>query len=164
MTEVTEKLERLRQAQVVLCSACLLGCRSRYDGTDKLDPRVLRLLGDRPVVPICPETAGGLPIPRPPADFVGGDGQAVLDAQARVVSREGTEVTEAYLRGANLALQAARLYGATVALLKESSPSCGTHRVHIEGLKVPGMGVAAAALARAGLVVLSDEELPADLP
>ncbi|MGI5861070.1 MAG: DUF523 domain-containing protein [Myxococcales bacterium] len=164
MTEETDKLARLRNAQVVLCSACLLGCRSRYDGTDKLDPRAVRLLGGRRVVPICPEPAGGLPVPRPPADFVGGDGHAVLDGRARVVSRDGADVTDAFLRGANLALQAARLYGASVALLKEGSPSCGTHRVYVEGRKVPGVGVAAAALARAGLVVFSDEELPTDLP
>ena len=161
MTDLRERLARLQVARVVLCSACLLGCRSRYDGADKRDPRVLALLAGREVVPFCPEPAGGLPIPRPPADFVGGAGRAVLDGRARVVTREGVEVTAAYRRGADLALQAARRYGASVALLKEGSPSCGTHRVHVEGRIEPGLGVAAALLERAGLTLVSDEELPA---
>jgi uncharacterized protein YbbK (DUF523 family) len=155
------RLRALGEAEVVLCSACLLGCRCRYDGTDKQDPRVEKALAGHEVVPICPEAAGGLPIPRPPADLSGGDGRKVLEGAARVVSSKGLDVTAQFARGADLALQAARRYGARAALMKEGSPSCGSGRICLDGRKVSGMGVAAAALDRAGIAIVSEEELPA---
>jgi len=152
-------LAALREARVALCSACLLGEPCRYDGTDKYDPLVEKALEGKQVVPICPEHAGGLPIPRPASEFVGGDGRAVLAGEARLVSREGADVTEPFRRGAILAPEAARRYGAPVAVLKQGSPSCGTRRVWIEGKKLQGAGVTAALLEQAGLALLSEEDL-----
>jgi len=152
-------LESLRQARVVLCSACLLGFDCRYDALDKRAPHVLEALAGKEVVPVCPEVAGGLSVPRTPADLAGGTGGAVLDGTARVATREGRDVTAAFAQGATLALAAARRYGAGVAVLKEGSPSCGTHRVMVDGASVAGRGVAAAALERAGVALLSDEDL-----
>jgi uncharacterized protein YbbK (DUF523 family) len=89
-----------------------------------------------------------------------------------VLRRDGTDVTAEFLAGARTAQALAREHGATVALLKEGSPSCGAHRVNrvplpdrpggptVEGTNVPGAGVAAALLVREGLAVLSDEDLP----
>ncbi|MBI5547928.1 MAG: DUF523 domain-containing protein [Deltaproteobacteria bacterium] len=151
--------EALSQARVVLCSACLLGFGCRYDGADKRKSQVADALAGKEIVPICPEVAGGLPAPRPPADFVDGDGAAVLERGARLRSSLGDDVTEAFLHGARLALEAAQRYGASVAVLKEGSPSCGIHRVTVGGASVAGLGVAAAALRHAGLVLVSDEEL-----
>lgn len=151
--------QHLDRAQVVLCSACLLGARCRYDGDDRRSDPVVSALGGREIVPICPEVAGGLPIPRTPADLAGGPGGAVLDGAARVADRSGRDVTGAFLAGARLAQEAARRYGATVAVLKEGSPSCGTRRVIVDGAKVEGRGVAAAALERAGVWLVSDEDL-----
>jgi len=159
MNDRSSALDLLRRSKVVLCSACLLGFRTRYDGADKQSARVLAWLADKEVVPICPEVAGGLPIPRLPADFDVGDGRGVLDGLARVLTREGGDVTAPFRRGAELALQAAQRYGANVALLKEGSPSCGTTRVCVAGRQVGGKGVAAAALERAGILLLSDEDL-----
>jgi uncharacterized protein YbbK (DUF523 family) len=149
----------LARARVVLCSGCLLGFLCRYDNADRRSPSVLAALAGKEVVPFCPEIAGGLPAPRPPAELVGGDGEAVLDGQARVVSCEGRDVTSAFRRGAELAIEAARRYCATVAVVREASPSCGAHRVTVDGAGVPGRGVAAAALVRGGLALVSDEEL-----
>jgi uncharacterized protein YbbK (DUF523 family) len=113
-------------------------------------------------VPFCPEVAGGLPIPRPPAEIVGGDGQAVLDRQARVLTIEGEDVTEAFLAGACQALETAQRLDIRQAVFKEDSPSCGCHRSYdgtFSGRRVPGQGVAAALLRRNGITVLSEEEL-----
>ena len=52
------------------------------------------------LIPVCPEESGGLPTPRPPAEIVGGDGGDVLDGRAKVMTADGTDVTEAYLKGA----------------------------------------------------------------
>ena len=60
----------------VLVSACLLGEPVRYNGRDKrCEHDVLdRWLREGRVVAVCPEVAGGLPVPRPPAEIVNGAG------------------------------------------------------------------------------------------
>ncbi len=95
-----------------------------------------------------------MPTPRPPAELVGGDGAAVLDGRARVVDATGRDVTAEYVRGAEATLAAARAAGATEAFLVERSPSCGCACTHVGGAVVPGSGVTAALLKRAGLKVV----------
>jgi uncharacterized protein YbbK (DUF523 family) len=139
----------------VLVSACLLGRRCRHDGRDRRDDALCALEGPGlALVPVCPEEAGGLGTPRPAAELVGGDGDAVLDGTARVVAEDGRDVTDAFRRGAEEALRVARASGATEAWLTERSPSCGCAATHVGGSVVPGRGVAAALLARAGLRVV----------
>ncbi len=162
MTERTreERLAALREARVVLVSACLLGEACRYDGKAKGSDRVRRALEGKEVVPVCPETGSGLGIPRPAVELRGGTGEAVLAGRARaVVAATGEDRTVAFRYGAELALEAARRFGATVAVLKERSPSCGTQGTYVDGAVVPGRGVTAALLHSAGITVLSDEEV-----
>jgi len=148
----------LRDAETVLVSACLLGHACRYDGRDNASPVLAASLAGKAVVPVCPEAGAGLGTPRPPVQLSGGDGGAVLDGLARVREVDGgVDRTAAFLEGAQLAVEAARAHGATVAVLKERSPSCGCRRVWRDGARVPGRGVAAEALARAGIQVVSDE-------
>jgi len=110
---------------MILVSSCLLGVRSRYDGGQKASLGLLKDLLKDGVIPICPEQLGGLPTPRPPAEIVGGDGLDVLRGTALVVDSQGTDVTRAFLQGAEEALKIARLIGADMAILKSRSPSCG---------------------------------------
>jgi uncharacterized protein YbbK (DUF523 family) len=155
-----ERVAALREAWVVLVSACLLGEACRYDGLSKGSSKVLRALEGKEVVPVCPETGAGLGIPRPAVELKGGAGAEVLAGRARAAEVEsGTDRTEAFRRGAEMALAAARRFGVTVALLKERSPSCGTQGTHVDGVVVRGQGVTAALLAQSGLTVLSDEDL-----
>ena len=145
-----------------LVSACLLGIRTRYDGECCPVPRLIQLAARGLAVPVCPEVAGGLPIPRPPAEIVGGDGQAALDGQAQVLTIEGEDVTEAFLSGARQALETAQRLGVRQAVLKDDSPSCGCHRIYdgtFSGHLVSGQGVTAALLQRNGITILSEEEL-----
>jgi uncharacterized protein YbbK (DUF523 family) len=75
---------------------------------------------------------------------------------------DGHDVTEFYERGAEEAVQLARSVGATRAVLKARSPSCGCHEIYdgtFTGARVPGQGVTAAALRAAGLDVVSEEDL-----
>ncbi|NPA48523.1 MAG: DUF523 domain-containing protein [Thermodesulfobacteria bacterium] len=127
---------------VVLVSACLLGLCTRYDGASKASSRVLKLAKTHVLLPVCPEQLGGLPTPRPPADLYGGDGFSVLAGEARVITRNGQDVTEAFLRGAEEVAKLARILGVRQALLKSRSPSCGL---------TPQMGVCAAKLSLLGL-------------
>ncbi|PAV69484.1 hypothetical protein WR25_23638 [Diploscapter pachys] len=114
------------------------------------------------VVPLCPEVAGGLPTPRPPAEIPGGQGGAVLDGQAQVLTVTGDDVSDAFLAGARLALELVRRHGIRVAVLKSGSPSCGnlqTYDGSFSGVKVAGEGVTTALLRREGVQVFSELEL-----
>lgn len=143
-------------------SACLLGEPVRYDGRLKGDPRILAALQVKELRPLCPEVMGGLPVPRPAIELRGGDGGSVLDADARAIELlSGHDQTAAMVRGAMAARRAAG--EATVAILKARSPSCGVGMTAIDGRVQPGDGVTAALLARAGLVLLTDEEVIASL-
>lgn len=141
----------------MLVSACLLGRACRYDGSDEETPDLaaaLRAAGDEPV-PFCPEEAGGLPTPRPAARFSGGDGEDVVDRTAHVRTVDGEDVTEAFLRGGRLAVDAATRAGCRIAFLKERSPSCGCAVVHDEQGTTRGCGVTTALLRRAGIATIS---------
>lgn len=147
----------------VLVSACLLGQRVRYDGRDARAPSAIldRWAEEGRIVPFCPEVAGGLPTPRPPAEIQGGDGAVVLAGRARVATRT-EDVTEFFVAGAEAALAAARAQGVVAAVLKERSPSCASRSLYdgsFAGRLRPGRGVTAALLASEGLRIFSEEEL-----
>ena len=147
---------------VKLVSACLLGVKCRYDGTNAQEKKLLRLTKREQLVPVCPEQLGGLPTPREPAWIVGGDGSDVLEGKAKVVSRDGVDVTENFRRGAEEALRMAKLFGAKEAILKARSPSCGCGTIRepssFDKLK-EGDGVTAALLKKNGIRVLTEEDL-----
>jgi len=156
----------MSQPPIYLVSACLLGMPCAHDGYGRGGQRgrlaeLLVLAAQGRVVPICPEVAGGLPIPRPTAEIVGGDGDDVLDGRARVVTVTGEDVTEAYLQGATRALAAAQGHGITSAILKQRSPSCGGTRIYDgthTGTLMVGHGVTAALLRRHGVTVRSESD------
>ena len=103
-------------------------------------------------------------MPRPPAEIQGGDGDAVLDGTTRILTSTQVDVTDAFVRGATLAADAARSRGVRIAILKEGSPSCGSSRIadgSFTGTKVPGHGVTVALLERDGVRVFSEEEIEA---
>jgi uncharacterized protein YbbK (DUF523 family) len=139
----------------VLVSACLVGRQCRYDGSHNADDGLLAELeaAGRVPVPFCPEEAGGLSTPRPAAWFEGGDAGAALDGTARLVTGKDEDVTAAFLKGAREALRTCKEVGARRAYLKEGSPSCGVERTHVSGKAVPGRGLTAELLARAGVTV-----------
>lgn len=141
----------------VLVSACLLGRACRHDGTDRLSPPLVDALEDEHVeiVAFCPEEAAGLGTPRPPVKIAGGDGEAVLAGNARVVTESGEDRTDAFVEGARQALALARVEACEVAYLKEKSPSCGCALVHTDKGLVRGSGVTAAFLRGNGIATIS---------
>jgi uncharacterized protein YbbK (DUF523 family) len=148
----------------ILVSACLLGQRVRYDGGDAAlsDTTFQRWQEEGRLVALCPEVAGGLAAPRPPAEIEGGDAEAVLFGRAAVRTADDTDVTDAYLAGAELALAACGRHGIRMAILKEGSPSCGVACVNdgsFGGRKIPGQGLTARLLTRHGVRVFSEGEI-----
>ena len=92
-----------------LVSACLLGVECAYHGeSNKCQYLIDKLKGDQ-IIPICPEQLGGLTTPRNRARIVGGDGNDVLDGNAKVMTHKGDDVTPQYLRGGQESLRIARI-------------------------------------------------------
>ena len=135
----------------LLVSACLLGFECKYSGgSNKLsDEEIAKLKNEYRLIPVCPETAGGLPVPRDPSERLGD----------KVVSSKGKDVTAEFIKGAETALYLAKRYGCRKALLKRNSPSCGGEFIYdgsFSGVLVPGEGVAAEMLKAAGIEVFGE--------
>lgn len=138
----------------VVVSACLLGENCKYSGGNNLCPKLVDALDGRSdieVLPVCPEVAGGLPTPRPPAEIVDGE----------VVNNQGVSVDAEFRAGvaAEMARLAPMIEAGEVAavVLQSRSPSCGVRQVYdgtFSGKRVPGQGLFAAALAEAGVTLI----------
>lgn len=150
----------------ILVSACLLGLKTRYDGRAKPCAEVVSLLQQAGfiAIPVCPEQLGGLPTPRPAAEFSTGDGRTLLQGCGQVVNRLGIDVSAALIRGADATLEIARMTGCTQAILKERSPSCGVNRIYRRGELSAGCGVTTARLTDHQLRVVSECELLEGMP
>lgn len=137
----------------VIVSDCLRGTACRYDGGSKPCEAVRRLCDHVEAVGVCPETAGALPVPRPPAELR--DGGVFLS--------DGTEVTKEFEVGARRCVEASRDEQGTLpslAVLKARSPSCGAGHVYdgtYTGRLVPGNGVFCQMLLEEGIVVVNEE-------
>ena len=148
----------------VLVSSCLLGEPVRYHGGDAHCPSEIldRWRAEGRLVSACPETAGGLPVPRPPAEIAGGDGNAVLRGDAYVGDITGADVTAAFVAGARATRETAAAQGIRLAVLKDGSPSCATRYIHdgsFRAQRCPGQGVTAAMLSQAGVRLFNENEL-----
>jgi len=146
---------------MILVSSCLAGLAVRYNGTHSLNNKISKLVEENKATTICPELLGGFSTPREPAEIRGGNGEDVLDGKARVVDKSGKDVTQLYIKGAYATLEKAKEINATIVLLKENSPSCGSSKIYngeFIGEKMEGMGVTSALLKRNGLKVISEEQ------
>jgi uncharacterized protein YbgA (DUF1722 family)/uncharacterized protein YbbK (DUF523 family) len=107
-------------------SSCLLGQPVRFDAGHKRDPFLTDILSRYfAFVPVCPEVAIGLGIPRPPIRLEG-DPEA---PEAVGVRDKGIRVTAALAQyGRRMGEELADLSGY---VLKSKSPSCGMERVKV---------------------------------
>jgi len=136
----------------IIVSACLAGINCRYDGAAKPCEKVMQLVAEGRAVPVCPEQLGGLPTPPQSSERVG----------ERVLRKDGGDVTAEFVRGAEEALKLAKLIGATQAILKSKSPSCGCNQIYdgtFSGTLVPGDGVFASLCKTNGITVKTEEEV-----
>ena len=148
----------------ILVSACLMGERVRFDGQVKAVPHpiLLKWNHEKRVVPVCPEVDGGLEIPRPPAEIQGGCGRDLLTRKVKIKNNQGRDVTDFFIRGAEIALEQAMRVNVVMAVLKEKSPSCGSTFIYDGSFTrrlIPGQGVTAALLTAHGIKIFSEKEL-----
>lgn len=147
-----------------LVSACLLGCKVRYNGSD-LKPSNNDfdwLIKNHEIVSFCPEVSAGLPIPRVPAEIQCGVGQDVLSGNAKVLDRDGLNLTDKFLLGAQLALEKCKLENIEFAVLTEYSPSCGSNSIYngdFSAKKKVGNGVTTALLKEYNVQVYNQHQV-----
>ena len=106
---------------MIVCSACLVGMACKYNGkNNNVDERVVQSVKEGKAVPVCPEMLGGLEVPRIPSEIKGD----------KVIMADGKDVTEAFEKGAQMALAITKAIKADTAILMPRSPSCGSDYIY----------------------------------
>ena len=143
-----------------LCSACLLGLDCKYNGGNNLNKCPKSILEDYKnglIIPVCPEQLGGLQTPRTPAEIQGMSGEDVLDRKCKVLTKDGQDISEQFIRGAHMTLQIAKDIGINEFIGVPKSPSCGCGLAYdgsFTSKMVKGDGVTIALLKRNGIGVI----------
>lgn len=135
----------------IAVSACLLGCPCRYDGKSCTSPKVLELLKDYTLIPVCPEVMGGLETPRTPIEIAG----------KTVINQKGQNLTAAFDRGTDQALAMVLEEGCEAAILQQRSPSCGCGKIYdgsFSGRLIEGDGWLTRRLKEKGIRTISSDE------
>lgn len=136
----------------VLVSACLLGIDCKYNGKNNKNDKVIELLKDHDLIPVCPEIMGGLTTPRTPAEI----------NKNEVITKDAKNVTKQYQKGAEETLKIAKLYNCKTAILKEKSPSCGCGKIYdgtFTGTLIDGDGITARLLKKHGIKITGETTL-----
>jgi uncharacterized protein YbbK (DUF523 family) len=140
----------------ILISRCFLGDKVRYNSEIiQLEHSLLALWQKQNrLIAICPEVSGGLSVPREPAEQQPNSDQ--------IITVSGTDVTKEFNLGAKLALTLCRQHNIRFAILKESSPSCGSTLIYdgsFSNKKISGQGVTSKILTQEGIQVFSENNL-----
>jgi Uncharacterized conserved protein len=139
----------------IIVSACLLGQKCKYNGGDNFSPGIAALGKEHDVIPVCPEAAGGLPVPRIPCEIVGGE----------VIDRSGVSRDLEFREGARKCLAIAEHEKIDLAILQSRSPSCGVGKIYdgtFSGRLREGSGVFASLLMEKGFRVTDSEVFEAN--
>ncbi|TKJ44790.1 hypothetical protein CEE34_10780 [Candidatus Aerophobetes bacterium Ae_b3a] len=146
-----------------IVSACLLGTKCAWDGKDRYrNKKVIELLGEETLIPLCPEQLGGLATPRVLQEIEKGNGDDVLDGRSRVKNKIGQDVTRQFIRGAKEALKIAKQYNIKEFIAKSRSPSCGCGSIYDGSFSkrlIKGDGVTVALFKRNGIKVISENNI-----
>ena len=136
-----------------------MGEAVRYDGGDcfqQLDSATKALIRTWQqqglLLPLCPEVAGGLAVPRPAAEI----------QHDKVKNADGIDVTSSFELGAELALKLCLEHGLRFALLKQGSPSCGNTLINdgtFSKQKIFGQGFTSRLLRQQNIEVFNETQL-----
>ncbi|MGD8710625.1 MAG: DUF523 and DUF1722 domain-containing protein [Ectothiorhodospiraceae bacterium] len=157
MQEASDQPPRSESKIRVGVSSCLLGEQVRFDSGHKRDRFVADRLAEYfELVPVCPEVAIGLGIPRQPIRLVG----SPEDPRAVGTRDESLDVTDRLADfGRRMAGELSDISGY---ILKSKSPSCGMERVKVYGRggspSKNGRGIYAAEIMKANPMLPVEEE------
>lgn len=134
----------------ILVSACLLGYNCKYNGKNNYNSKIVELLKEHEVVPVCPEMLGGLSCPRIPCEKVGD----------KIMDKEGNDYTKQFIKGAEIALNIAKEKQVDFAILQRRSPSCGYSLIYdgtFNGNLIVGSGIFAQKLLSLDIPIMEAE-------
>ena len=141
---------------MILVSACLAGVNCKYDGGNNYNKKIMDLVKSGEAILVCPEQLGGLTTPRTPSEIKS------IDSKKYVFTKDGTDVTDNYNRGAHEVLKLAKELGIKKAILKAKSPSCGCGFIYdgtFTKTKIPGNGITTQLLLDNGIDVITEDEI-----
>ena len=134
----------------IMVSACLLGDNVKYNGGNNLNSDLINDLSGYEIIKVCPETFGNLKIPRSPSEIV----------NDKVLSKEGNDVTNNFILGANKTLEIAKANNIKVEKKKKNSPSCGSGTIYdgtFTSTLINGDGITSKLLKENGIIVLNED-------
>lgn len=137
----------------IAVSACLLGHNCKYNGGNNRSQKVLDYIEGHEVIPVCPEVAGGLSIPRTPVELQNG----------KAINADGEDVTAFFRRGVEKTMEKLTEEKIDLAVLQPRSPSCGCKQIYdgtFSKVLIDGKGMFAQALAAAGIPLLDGNDVP----
>jgi uncharacterized protein YbbK (DUF523 family) len=140
----------------ILLSRCFLGDNVRYNKVILTFNHPLITLWQKQnrFITICPEVAGGLSVPRDPAE--------IQQSNNEIITTSGVNVSDQFNLGAQQALKQCQLHNIRFALLKESSPSCGTTFIYdgsFSKKKILGQGITSQLLIQHNIKVFSENTI-----
>jgi len=140
----------------ILISRCFLGDNVRYNSVvlTHVHPLIRLWQQQKRFISICPEISGGLSVPREPAE--------IQQSTKEVITQSGINVSAQFKFGAQQALTLCQQHNIRFALLKESSPSCGSSFVYdgsFSNNKVLGEGVTSQLLTHHNINVFSEKTI-----
>ena len=138
------------EKEKILISACLIGLNCKYNGGNNENSKLVELMKEKDLIPICPEQLGGLKTPRASAERT----------QEKVLTKEGIDVTKEYQKGAEEVLNLAKKLNIKKAILKSRSPSCGIDEIYdgtFSHTLIKRDGVTAELLKKNGIEVISSD-------
>ena len=136
---------------MILVSACLCGINCKYNGKNNYNEKIFNLVKEGIAIPICPEQLGGLSTPRIPSEIKNG----------KVINKEGIDVTDNFIKGANEVLNLCKKLNINKVILKSKSPSCGKGKIYsgnFDGELVNGNGILTEILLKNNIEVINSDE------
>lgn len=130
-------------------SACLAGCKCRYDGKDNLCPKVKQLVEEGRAITVCPEVMGGMTTPRIPSERKDG----------KIINSIGEDNTSYFIKGVEKSIEIVKEHNIKKAILKAKSPSCGNKYIYdgtFSKTLIEGKGLLAEKLSEIGVEIYDE--------
>lgn len=134
----------------ILVSSCLLGFNTKYNGKNNFTKGLEKLKDEHEIIIFCPEQAGGLTTPRLPSE---------IREDGRVFLKDGTDVTDNFIKGAEETIRLVEMLDIKYAILKAKSPSCGCGKIYdgtFSGNLIDGDGFTVRELKKIGVKILNE--------